>query len=129
MQHSTGRPTLEEERRFQRIQEIGCICCYMMGRPGVPCEINHISRGGRRVGKVKFGRHEGHKYTFGLCPWHHRGYAINVSAEILDELVGPSMARSPARFRAMFGSSESLLAYQEALLNGETDPVGGAARG
>lgn len=121
MHHSTGKPNREEERRLQRIQEIGCVACYRRGFRGTPCDINHIAKGGRRQGKIKFGRHEGHKHTFGLCPWHHRGYALTAPQEVLERTLGPSMARSPAAFRAEFGSSDELLEYQELLLNGKGD--------
>lgn len=46
------------------VVELGCIACFVIGKPGTPCEVHHMLEGGRR---------KGHMWTIGLCPAHHRG--------------------------------------------------------
>ena len=56
--------TKADKRRFQLIQQAGCIVCLLFHvKAGVPCDIHHLD------GKAKKGSHQ---KTIGLCPHHHR---------------------------------------------------------
>lgn len=98
----------QHRRRFDAIQQIGCVACLLDGRPGEPCDIHHVLRGGKRLG---------HDHTIGLCPHHHRGLPRDgLTAQETAALLGPSMAREPRAFAAAYGSQEALLAMQDRLL-------------
>lgn len=101
--------TKDEERRMRLIREHGCICCRM--RLGVTehCEIHHLLIGGRRAG---------HRYTIGLCSWHHRG-ACSALPGHTRALRGPSLMDGSKAFHAVFGSDPALLAYQDRLIRVE----------
>lgn len=102
-------PTTKEIKRWQRIQELGCVACLLDGVPGVPCDIHHMLSGGRR---------RGHGFTCGLCEWHHRavlpsGRKMNEYAEVH----GPSLAAMPRAFAKRYGDEYELYEIQEALLD------------
>jgi len=90
--------TRADLERFLAIQDIGCLACLRHGRRGVPCDIHHLLRGGRR---------RGHQATIGLCPWHHRG---------VGPALGLSLAHGSKSFHAMYGSDEDLLEMQNDLV-------------
>ena len=92
------------KKRFLLIQEIGCVACWMRGIYGNPPDIHHLLFGGKRMG---------HRYTIGLCPWHHRGVS---DLSDPDSILGPSLARGSKPFHAEFGSDEDLLRYQDRLI-------------
>lgn len=55
------------EREFQlRVREVGCIACIVRfgWQAGLPGDIHHLLRGGRRIGEM---------HVLCLCPAHHRG--------------------------------------------------------
>jgi hypothetical protein len=82
-----------QKRRFRILgQEIGCMCCRMLGQGFVPAEIHHITRGGRRLG---------HDFTIPLCGWHHRGVGIN--------RFGASIADGRKLFEEFWGNEFDLL--------------------
>lgn len=107
-------PTGPERDRIATLKALGCICCSLnraAGRPTLPlgsAEAHHLLSGGRR---------RGHRYTIGLCPWHHRAippYAVRTQALI--QQFGPSVATGSRAFHAAYGSDDALLEYQDALL-------------
>lgn len=112
MQHSTGTPTKADRERFRRIQQGGCIACRMAGLEFVPTQVHHLTVTGRHGGP-----RIGHHATVGLCPWHHQGIPP-AGLEWRDalSLMGPSLARTPRKFREAFGFDLTLLNYQEQLL-------------
>lgn len=117
MKHSTGKPTRDQERRFEQIRERGCIACRMRDIGQVWPEIHHLLN----TGKAGNGRRIGHDATVGLCKWHHRGLAhVNngrrFTCEECLEWLGPSLAAHPRAFHEEFGDDEKLLAYQDRLL-------------
>ena len=65
------------------------------------------------------GRRIGHHAAMCLCHYHHQGkrlpYVYKGYAE-QSEVLGPSMAREPRRFREIYGTQESLLDFQRELL-------------
>lgn len=115
MHSSLGSPTKTHKKRFQSIQDVGCVACLIDGNFGAPCDIHHILSGGRRIG---------HEVTVGLCPWHHRGVPDGMSDAIAKILLGPSMAKNPREFRERYGTDTELLKLQnELIISAETMDV------
>lgn len=113
---STGIPTLAEAARFEAIKELGCLVAHILGLEWVPCEIHHMTTGGRH-GQKRLG----HEVSIGLNPWSHRGVPFNGwTSRECEELFGPSYAREPRKFRATFGNDAELLARQNELLKERT---------
>lgn len=99
------------QRRFRRIQDIGCLCSRRRGWRA-EAEIHHLNLG-QHAGAPRLGD----EYTIGLSPWHHRGVPVNgMSAAQCKKILGPSMAHEPVRFREVFGTDEELLAEQDRLI-------------
>ena len=107
MKTALPSPTIAEQRRFYRFQDVGCIACIQLDPPrhSVP-EVHHLLSGGRR---------RGHRYTVPLCPWHHRGVGGPVRQRAA--ILGPSLAISPDNFRLHFGCDEDLLTMTDAIIN------------
>lgn len=108
--HKSKNPTKSQIKRFQCISEIGCIACILEDeyRRGTPPDIHHLIDGGKR---------QGHDFTVGLCPWHHRGIPIlSMTKTETQEIAGPSLAISPHQFHKKYGSDSELLSYQNELL-------------
>lgn len=100
-----------EKMRMVAVKEVGCIVALERGLGFVPCEIHHLTLGGRHGQKRR-----GHECTVGLNPWSHRGAPFSgYSAEQCVDLFGPSYAREPRRFRQMY-PDEWLLARQNELI-------------
>lgn len=106
--------TKAELRRFDEIQQRGCVCCYLeaqlVGRRYIvePCDIHHVNQSAR----------VGHHFdTVGLCPWHHRDVCKNDApvSEML-YLFGPNMVRHRAEWVSRYGGNEKLLEVQAELL-------------
>ena len=106
MKTALPAPTIVEQRRFYRFQDVGCVACLQLNPPrqSVP-EVHHLLSGGRR---------RGHRYSIPLCPWHHRGVAEQTAIARLQ--LGPSMADGPENFRAHFGSDNDLLEMTDAIV-------------
>lgn len=110
---STGAPTKAHQERFDAIKEIGCVVARLRGLGFVPCEIHHLTVGGKH-GQKRLG----HDSTVGLNHWSHRGvrdqWGLDSTAEYEDTF-GPSYARNPRAFRALY-SDDLLLAEQNRLI-------------
>lgn len=105
-------PTKSEAARMLAIREAGCIASRIRGLGFVPCEVHHLTVGGKHGQKRR-----GHGKSVGLSPWHHRGVVPEGWTKARARKVfGPSYALEPRAFREEFGDDEQLLAYQEALL-------------
>ena len=101
----------ERERRFTRIREIGCLACRQIGIYMEP-DVHHQNLGAHAGGKRL-----GDDHTVGLCPYHHRGVPGDFGSQRrAEELLGPSLAKSPNLFRIKFGSDADLLAEQNRLI-------------
>lgn len=111
---STGTPTKAQALRFDAIKDVGCIACRLRGMRSVPCEIHHLTVGGRHGQKRR-----GHDFTVGLCSWHHRGVTAYGNPALAEKVYGPSYALEPRRFREVFGNDDVLMAYQKDLIAGE----------
>lgn len=113
---STGTPTLAEAARFEAIKELGCLVAHILGMEWVPCEIHHMTSGGKHGQKRR-----GHEFSIGLNSWSHRGAPFNGwTSKECEELFGPSYARQPRAFREMFGRDDELLSLQNQLLEERT---------
>ena len=99
------------------VKALGCICCMINQQIGLmkpytgPCDAHHLLSGGRR---------RGHKFTLGLCDWHHEAkppsYAMG--AKLATEKYGPSLAKGSKPFHEVYGTDDELLEFQNALLAG-----------
>ncbi len=94
-----------EQRRFSRLQEIGCIACLKEGLGHVPPDVHHIvDKGYRRLSG-------GHAATIPLCPYHHRGVPPSGFTEDTAMFAaGPSLALHKKRFIHTYGTERELLA-------------------
>lgn len=109
---STVAPTVEQQRRFDAMHEIGCIACKALGHGYMPCHVHHLLVGGKHGQKRR-----GHDFTIGLCPWHHVGEPMGgYSHSQCADVYGPSYAREPRRFRQEIGNDDYLLDLQNTLL-------------
>lgn len=85
--------------RFDRLSEVGCICCRRHGYKVAP-EIHHLVEGMRRLGD---------DYTIPLCAYHHRGVGMSLSA--IENIFGPSRHHDGRRaFEKHWGTEKELLA-------------------
>lgn len=110
MRTSTGTPTKAEQKRFDRMKEMGqCVACYQHGIHGRGyIEIHHLLSGNRRIG---------HMATISLCVWHHQGTLMDGQTRArMTASLGPSLANGSKPFHAEFGTDSELLALQNALL-------------
>ena len=109
---STTTPTRAQQQRMDAIREIGCIVAHSLGLGHVPCEVHHLTIGGKHGAKRR-----GHDFTVGLNPWSHRGEPFGgMSADTCERLFGPSYAKQPRRFRQEIGSDDYLLDLQNTLI-------------
>jgi len=109
---STGNHTVAQQQRMDAIREIGCIVAQSLGLGYVPCEVHHLTVGGKHGAKRR-----GHDFTVGLNPWSHRGEPFGgMSADTCERLFGPSYAKQPRRFRQEIGSDDYLLDLQNTLI-------------
>lgn len=97
--------TKAEKDHMRRAQELGCLACNQLGHYSV-AELHHPKSGDRRIGWAT---------VIPLCPAHHR------SVEHDEAIHGPSLAKSPKRFRERFGSDDYLLAIVAMRLSGDND--------
>jgi hypothetical protein len=102
--------TKAETKRFDEIQQRGCVPCYLEARlqerkwVPEPCDIHHTDG-------------QDHSLTYGNCPWHHRGIRKNELDMLeMQRIFGPSLARNPARYRARYGDENAILAIQNRML-------------
>ena len=101
MKHSTPNPTKAQQKRFEALQEMGCICCRIEGLGINPPQIHHLVEGRKRLG---------HDFTIPLCPWHHEGYPHHgISESSMLYHYGPSLARNKRKFIETYGTERELL--------------------
>lgn len=94
--------------RMAAIKASGCILCLLVTGKTCPCDVHHLTSGSRR---------RGHQYTFGACPWHHRGLVPEGhTRQSMSGLVGPSFALGRRGFQSFFGSDDLLLKIQNRIL-------------
>ena len=121
--HGTKAPTKSEKARMAKVAALGCICCRLLeGREGeLPvAEIHHL---------LECGRRRGHRFTVGLCFFHHRGvvpYGLCKQGAV--ESLGPSLADGTVPFRRRWGSDDFLLEMTDRLISSEPSPAGRESR-
>lgn len=93
------------------IKEGGDVIAYALGLGFVPCEVHHLTTGGKH-GQKRLG----HMKTVGLNQWSHRGVPFDGwDATRCQMRFGPSYALEPRRFREEW-PDERLLELQERLI-------------
>lgn len=110
MKSSLPSPTKAQLERWRVMQELGCVCCCLDQRTGVPSDIHHVLSGGRRIS---------HSHSLALCSYHHR--SVKPSDTLLTdkqfkEMYGPALDANPKEFQQRYGTQQELLEIQEALI-------------
>lgn len=101
-------PTKDQQKRFQAIQDIGCLPCRYEGFYEVPCQIHHIVEGAYR---------RGHDHTYGNCPWHHMGQCFEgMKPEDMYRVAGPSLALNAKEYHERYGTERELVWEQDKLI-------------
>lgn len=112
------RTKADNERIGIIVNEIGCLACNIQGWPGVPCQAHHeLDDGGERFD-------DEHRYTVGLCVWHHEGESdvritwkqAGSTALGMTRTFGPSLARNKRDFIARYGDRDQRLMVQDSLV-------------
>lgn len=103
----------EKSRRFDKLRELGCVCCLLNEDIGLErvcehAEVHHLNGGGHH-GQPR----RGDEFTIPLGPWHHRGIG---TATDLTQRGGPSWAKGSKPFRAVYGTDDELLALVNSLI-------------
>ena len=103
---------MNHETRDFAIRDIGCVVCRLRGLGFVACEKHHLTTTGRHGN----GKRRGERFTVGLNPWSHRGVPYGgMTVGQCRDLFGPSYAREPKAFRALY-PDDVLLAEQNRLI-------------
>ena len=104
---STPRARKNERDRMETIAVYcGCLPCMLMGTLNVHTSIEHVTERGRRVGKGS----EQHRWTIGLCVWHHFGHCGNhKSRQSMSGDFGPSLVFGRHIFEEHFGDEVRVL--------------------
>lgn len=97
------------------VKYCGCLPCLLMGWLDVHATIEHVTERGRRVGKGA----EQHKWTIGLCVWHHFGHTIgNKNRQKMSGELGPPLTWGRKNFEEHFGDEVTVLVpTQDFMLN------------
>lgn len=96
----------ERDRMEAIVQHCGCLPCLLMGYLDVHTSIEHVTERGRRIGNGS----EQHRWTIGLCVWHHFGHTPNhVSRHQVSEEYGPSLIWGRTAFEDHFGDEVDVL--------------------
>lgn len=103
----TPRARKNERQRMEAIaQHCGCLPCLLMGFLDVHTSIEHVTDRGRRVGKGA----EQHRWTIGLCTWHHFGWTrTRQTRQQVSGERGPSLAWGRQIFEDHFGDELHVL--------------------
>ena len=107
MKSPIGSPKTGDLLRFAKLTKIGCIVCRVHLNVYREPDMHHLLSGGRRIG---------HQATIPLCPWHHRAVS-DLPEKEATKLMGPSLAKSPKKFRETFGNDAELIEATDYLLN------------
>ena len=112
MSFGSGKtPTKAESARMDAIKSGPCLACKQRGLKSAFPDVHHLLSGGIR---------RGHRYTIGLCPWHHRASSWHegLTPEYFRRVYGPSLAEGSKPFHLEFGSDQFLLDMQDRLIEG-----------
>ena len=109
MQSKAKPATKAEKERFKAIGEIGCIPCWIENMQYREPDVQHVVEGGKR---------KGHEYTYGCCPWHHRGVLPDgMTGHQAERDLGPSLAVSRKDYHARYGGEDHLVALQNVAID------------
>lgn len=101
MKSNAPPPTKAERERIDDFRLIGCVCCYMLGHPDTPYDVQHFIDGNRRIG---------HFATAPICPAHHRGVGFRKAAHVA------CIATNQREFREVFGTDYELQLLTDRLI-------------
>ncbi len=88
------------------VTQCGCLPCLLMGYLDIHTSIEHVTERGRRIGKGP----EQHRWTIGLCAWHHFGHTNNHrSRQWMSGEFGPTLAWGRVNFEDHFGDEVNVL--------------------
>lgn len=96
------KATKSEQMRYAALKSIGCIVSRKFYNRWEPCEIHHLTSGGRRLGN---------EFTIPLSSWRHRAIIpqdCKTTSEAIQKY-GPSLETSKRDFVERFGSELDLL--------------------
>jgi len=100
MNHSTGNRTKAQQKRFDRLKEMGCIIELIRSGRYLAPDIHHLCEGGKRLG---------HDFTIPLSPWMNRGVQPNIDNATAYDMLGPSFYNHKREFIEMYGTEMELL--------------------
>lgn len=121
MNHSTGKPTKDEQKRLDAVHALPCLACAFeieqLAKDGkqltqpLKTEADHLVDKGSRV------LSGGHMATIPLCGWHHRGepYGVLTKSQ-MERAYGPSKAENKKAFEARYGGPRIMLVETDALI-------------
>lgn len=111
-------PTAPEIDRQAKCKAAGCEACNLLGLPrDEHCgrlETHHILVGGQRVGE---------RYTVCLGAYHHQGKHPGRTRDQAIWKYGPNLLDHKIRFRATFGSDQTLLNSQDDRIGHEREDI------
>lgn len=107
---------MKAQLRDYALREIGCVVCLDRGLGVNGCEKHHLLTTGQHGN----GKRRGEAFTVGLCPYHHRGVGAPTAA------LGPSYAREPRAFRALYPDDWLLTRQNELLDEWKSQTIGGS---
>ena len=100
---------LDRQRRYQRMQDHGCIACFKLSIFNQPPDVHHLNLD-NKVGQKRLGD----DINMPLCPWHHRGIPHSWMSESEMKLhFGPSRQLHKKEFVDKFGTDDVLKAEYE----------------
>ncbi len=99
MKHSTGKPTKYEQKRFEAMVRLGCVCCAQLGLPVVAVDVHHIVDGNQRLG---------HWYTLPVCPGHHRGVWSPEQVEVIPPDLRVAISSGSKVFEKQYGTERDM---------------------
>jgi len=102
----TPRARKNDRQRMETIaKHCGCLPCLLLGHLDVLTTVEHVTDGGRRVGKE-----EQHQWTIGLCPFHHFGTCRpGWSRQQMSGEYGPPLPWGRHNFEDYFGDEVEIL--------------------
>ena len=103
----TPRILKNERQRMDVIKShCGCLPCLLLGHPDRHTTIEHVTQAGRRMTQDS----EQHKWTIGMCMWHHFGVCDRGrhKQEMYGDF-GPSFAHGRKPFEEYFGDEVDIL--------------------
>ena len=100
----TKPPTAPEKARMASIKDGHCLCCLLQGDER-QATVQHVTAGFKRLG---------HRFTYGVCEWHHLGYPLpGHDNRTTAALIGPSLAHDKRAYCTRYGTELELVALAD----------------